>query len=374
MNKADADETQAEEALISLIIPVYNVEPYLDQCLQSALQQTLRQVEIICVDDCGQDGSAAIVQQYARQDHRLRLIRNSRNLGLSSSRNAGIRHSRAPFIMFLDSDDFYDLNMCEKMLEAIVSSGADIAMCGTEVSYESDSSLRRSDDKYFAIKYTGVHPVSDELVAACDVSAWNKIYRREHLERYELLFPDGLKYEDAYFFHAYMAHATRIAFVREKLYHYRRREGSIMNKTFAGHGSMSSDHLGIAFALHAYYQKWNLLEAKYAVYCRFFLQFVNLALRHCHSLDEKRRILTTACEHVQRHLPPAPSLEPALAERLERFRRGIHTTGIPALLCRESDPLAERICLLGIPLYHISYTPTARKYFLLGLPIRRAKY
>ncbi len=101
---------------VSIIIPVYNVEIYIKDCIESLVNQTLRDIELIFVDDCGNDNSMAIVEKYAKKDNRIKIVRHTKNSGLSASRNTGIEHSSAPYIMFCDSDDSYDKQMCREML------------------------------------------------------------------------------------------------------------------------------------------------------------------------------------------------------------------------------------------------------------------
>ncbi len=366
--------TQEQQPLISLIIPVYQVEKYIAECLESVLAQTFPHLEIICVDDRGTDGSVAIIEEYARKDKRIKLISNARNSGLAASRNAGMQHSSAPYVMFLDSDDTYAPTMCEKMCHAIVSSGADIAACGMQITYEADSALKASDDEYYAVKFKGVHEVNDHIISACDVSACNKIHRRKIIDTYGVRFPDGMKYEDAYFFNAYMAHARSIAFVNERLYQYRRRAGSIMNQTFAKAGSMSVDHLKIAFLLHEHFRKWNLLERKYAYFCRFFLNYLDLALHHSATQQERDEMMCLAGDFARKNLQDLPNIEQKSAERIEYIKSHFPIESKGVIWRVKTKPYSKLYSFLGIPLLRIRYTPTIKKYYLFGIIFRRKKH
>ena len=236
---------------ISVVVPVYNVEKYINQCLTSLTRQTLHDIEIICVDDCGTDTSMQIVKEFSQSDKRIKIVHNIANSGLSESRNNGIRNSVAPYIMFCDSDDWYALDMCEKMLNAITDANADLAICGTNVVYEADFGMQASDDKYFAINHTGVLTLTQNLQDQCAVCAWNKIYRRDLINLHDVYFPKGLKYEDNFYFNAYCMWVNKIAFVQEKLYNYRRRSGSIMNNTY-NVAQKNLDPLKIAIAFFDY--------------------------------------------------------------------------------------------------------------------------
>ena len=104
--------------LVSVVVPMYKCEPYLRKCLDSLVNQTLKEIEIICVNDGSPDDSANIVQEYQKKDNRIILI-NQKNKGVAEARNTGMKKVHAPYLMWCDPDDFYDLDMCEKMYHAI---------------------------------------------------------------------------------------------------------------------------------------------------------------------------------------------------------------------------------------------------------------
>ena len=239
-------------AKVAVIVPIFNVEQYVEQCINSLTAQTMQDIEIICVDDCGNDGSMDIVERLATVDKRIKIVRNTQNSGLSTSRNNGIRACDAPYIMFCDSDDWFANDMCEKMYNAITAGGADIAICGTEVIYEADHDQKKLDDGYFAIRHSGVVEKTNDIVRQYAVCAPIKIYRRDIIEAHNVWFPTGLKYEDEYFWRAYMIWVNKIAFVPEKLYKYRRRAGSIMSNTFSQKQKLNTDNLKIAFSFRIF--------------------------------------------------------------------------------------------------------------------------
>ncbi len=363
-----------QQALISLIIPVYNVERYLAECLESAIHQSFPQLEIICVDDGSSDASLAILEEYAAKDRRIIVLRQEKNAGQSAARNLALRVAGAPYIMFLDSDDTYAPDMCEKMYRAICSSQADIAMCGIHLSYECHSEFKDGDEQYYRLEYEGTQEVTDELIGKCDVSPCNKIFRRELLDRYSISFPEGLKYEDAYFHNAYLTFARTINFVNEKLYHYRRRAGSTMSQTFRKEGSISADHLGIALKLHEFFSKWEVLEKRYPYFCRFFLNYVRHSQHHSPTLEDKEAVTCMAAEFARKHLTRTEGLDKACAEELARLQRifPAHTSG--TLLRIRTRPFSRHYRLLGIPVYEVRYSPRQEKHYILGLQVYRKKY
>jgi glycosyltransferase involved in cell wall biosynthesis len=344
---------------VSVIIPIYNVEKYIAGCLDSIVGQTLRDIEIVLVDDLGTDGSMKIAAQYAAKDKRLKIIRREKNGGLAAARNTGIRNSSAPLIMFLDSDDFYMPTMCEKMLNGIEKSGADIAVCGTNIIYETNKHMAKSDKKYYKIKFDGLRQMNDEVIRNTDASAWNKIYRRDILEKYVIEFPEGLLYEDAYFFNACACWAKDIFFIPEQLYCYRRREGSIMNQTFNGTSGLSIDHVKIGIAFYEYLKKWDLFLTRRDHMVGFFFSCLYSGLRHEPTKQGKADIYDLASDFVQR----------------ERFDRN----DVSYVMRRQFEMLENRTLDAGTRkilggIVNIKETPDKKKIYFLCLPIWKMKW
>ena len=222
---------------ISVIVPVYNVEKYLEQCLKSIINQTFSDIEIICVNDGATDNSEAILKSFEQQDNRIKII-NKKNGGLSSARNAGMKVATGEFISFIDSDDWVDETMLEKMYNNITSLNSDISICAVhnfdEQKQQIDDSLpyftlelfnETFDNKAFSYKET-----KDFIMDVC-VMAWNKLYRKSFLDECKAIFPDGLIFEDGPFFFSIFFKTQKISIVREFLYYYRiNRTGSILQK------------------------------------------------------------------------------------------------------------------------------------------------
>lgn len=244
------------KAKVSIIVPVYNKEEYIGDCLTNLVKQTLDEIEIICVNDGSKDRSLEIINDYIKKDPRIKVI-SQENGGLSAARNTGIDHVRTPFVMFCDADDIFSENMCEKMLKAI--NDVDIAACGTEVIYQAHSEIEESDNNYYRIKFSGKNYINDNIISRTDVSVCNKIFRTEIIKKNEIRFPEKLNNEDYYFYNAYMSIAKTIFFVSQKLYKYVRHDNSIMSANF-DHSAYSPDHLLVAKKLFNFYKKSNFLN------------------------------------------------------------------------------------------------------------------
>lgn len=218
-------------AKVSIVVPVYNVEEFLPECLDSLIGQTYKNIEIICVDDGSTDGSSAILKEYAKKDKRIIVVKK-KNGGLSSARNAGLNKCKGDYVMFCDSDDAFAPTMCEKMVGALERSDCDFAASMAKVVYSSHEDLKESDDDYYTLKYAGRVYLREDVIRNVDVSVWNKIFKRSIIEENKIRFPDGLNNEDYYFFNSYVCYSYTAFFVFERLYLYRRRDGSIMSDIF----------------------------------------------------------------------------------------------------------------------------------------------
>lgn len=265
---------------VSVVVPIYNVEQYIRECITSLICQTLQDIEIICVDDCGTDGSMNILEVLAQNDNRIKIVRNTQNSGLSESRNNGIKHATAPYIIFCDSDDFFAPNMCEVMYEKMENTGAELGIFGFEIIYEANFDRKRTDDKYFAVKYTGTHPATHYILDQQPVCACGKIYKRDIIVKHNLKFPRGLRHEDEFWYPAYCTWVKHVVFVQNKFYKYRRRAGSIMNKTYSKK-SLNLDPLYIAIEYFNYIKNHNQLEKhKNWFWGKMFFRLLGAALTY----------------------------------------------------------------------------------------------
>ncbi len=294
---------------ISVIVPIYNVEPYVAQCLESLLGQSLSDIEIICIDDCGTDRSMDVVNEFAQHDNRIKVFHHPENRGLSASRNTGLENGSAEYFMFCDSDDWYAPNMCEKLYNAIEQSGADVAMCGTELIYEPykpEDGMRSADERYFAIDATGHFDVDRTFRCNKPVVVVNKIYRRSIIEENECRFPIGLKYEDEYFWRAYSMWCKTIYTLTDKLYYYRRiRPGSIMHQTL-NHAVISGGD-AVLIGIRYYDYLCRHISDKTSKYYNEFWTFlwpklVNSAVYRCRDYkDAMAKIQQDVYEFINKH-------------------------------------------------------------------------
>ena len=215
------------ETLVTVIIPIYCVETYLEQCINSVVQQTHTELEIILVDDGSPDQCPVICDAWAKRDSRIIVI-HKKNGGLSDARNAGIDRANGNYIMFVDSDDWIEPNMVECMLSVLEEQQADICACGIFYEYPQKTSIREVDS--FVGSPTETYKrLYDET--RYPVSAWNKLYSRKCWNK--LRFPTGKICEDAFTTYLLIDQAQTIVQLSTPYYHYRIRDNSIMTSQFS---------------------------------------------------------------------------------------------------------------------------------------------
>lgn len=215
--------------ILSVIIPVYNTANYLKKCLNSIIKQSIDNIEIICINDGSTDNSLSILEEYQLIDSRIKIF-TKKNEGLSVARNIGISNAKGKYITFVDSDDFLEINTYELALKRFISNDVDAVYFSTNLIFEHNF-YNANHGEYYEHKYHGVIDLTPNVIKSMDVCAWNKIYKREIINKYKIRFPEGLLYEDNPFFWSYMLVSRKVYFMDEKLYNYTIRQNSIMGLT-----------------------------------------------------------------------------------------------------------------------------------------------
>lgn len=212
---------------ISVIVPVYNVEKYIEKCLNSLVNQTLKDIEIIVVNDGSPDNSQKIIDKYEKKYSNVKSY-IKKNGGISDARNYGLKYAHGEYISFVDSDDYVDLTMMEKLYNKAIQDSYDIVECNLHIVDDKDRLIKdvrhtlpsdilndQQKKKYMINMYTSV---------------WNKIYKKSLFDN-EVRFKKGVWFEDVEFLYKLISFVGTIGFVNENLYYYVQRKGSI-TKTF----------------------------------------------------------------------------------------------------------------------------------------------
>lgn len=217
--------------LISVIIPVYNVEKYLRRCLDSICGQTYRNLEILCVNDGSTDGSAAILEEYAAGDSRIKIF-TQENAGQAAARNAALQQATGEWVTGVDADDYLDADTIESSC-ACISDAVDIISFGIQIVWDGVPAELHVEKFYAPRGKKGAYPMSSELLLDMPWEFCSKLWRRSLLTQQKAHFPHGLRYEDWFFFFAYTPVARGIYFMDTQKYYYVRRGNSTMSQAYA---------------------------------------------------------------------------------------------------------------------------------------------
>ena len=232
---------------VSIIVPMYNTEKDVARCLETLANQTLQDIEIIVVNDGSTDNSKKIVLDYARKYSNIVYL-EKKNGGLSDARNYGMKFAKGEYIAFVDSDDFTDYTMFEKMYNKAIESNADYVECDFYWSYHlGKNKWKNKVDK--GVRFQN----KKEMMVYGRVVAWNKLIKRSIIKEN---FPVGLLYEDIEFFYKLIPQINTFAFVEEPLYFYVQRDNSLVNKQTFKTGQI----FNIFNDVFDYYKKNNLFD------------------------------------------------------------------------------------------------------------------
>lgn len=261
-----------KQSSISIIVPIWNTEKYLHRCLTSLVNQTKEDIEIVCVNDGSPDYSLDIINEFAAKDSRIKVV-SQKNQGVAVARNVGLKNATSKYIMWCDSDDEYMPDMCEKMFNAIESYKVDMVVCAINViSDKLDSKLAGGVEDYVKLKFSGIQSVNWNLIVHTDVSLPSKIMKKSLIDKYNMHFPDGLHFEDAYFFDQYFTASKNVYYMDEKLYNYHRNNDSIMSRSFKK-TSISLDYMQIIPRTYDYLKNNKLFDKYNDFFWHRFIQY-----------------------------------------------------------------------------------------------------
>lgn len=297
------------QPLISVIVPIYDVEAYLDGCVASIMGQSYPHLEIILVDDGSPDLCGAMCDRWAEKDPRIRVV-HKENGGLSDARNAGLTVATGEYVGFVDSDDSIDRDFYKILLERIEATGSDIACCEPEKDGQYDT--RQALDALIGGNLRQV--------------VWNKLYKRSVAA--DILFPKGKCHEDEFWSYPVFARAKRVVSVDFPGYHYRQRPDSIMGKAYS---------LQNLDGLEAKQQRQLLLEAKFPTLAQkgridlvFFCMYHGQKALRCLSEEDRRKAFIFIKAILASHWQPLRSQKQlSVAHRIWYRLMPIH----PVLTC-----------------------------------------
>lgn len=268
-DQSDSLPAEVSQPLVSVIVPVYKVEDVLARCLDSLCRQSLREIEIILVDDVSPDRCGEICEQYAAEDARFKVIHHPENRGLSAARNTGIAHASADYLMFVDSDDWVHEDFCKLPYECAIQQQADLVLfCFRYIDKNGSSGLKRKAEQGSG-KMTRLEAI-ELMLNKILFAAWNKLYSRKLFQT--ISYPEGYYYEDVGTTYKTVLLADTIYYLDTVLYYHCSREGSITtlktNKAF-------SDYIEMFMQLYRDLSDWDYPADKLE------LLLNNISLTYC---------------------------------------------------------------------------------------------
>ena len=216
------------EPKISVVIPIYNVEKYIEECLGSIMNQTLCDIQVICIDDASTDNSYEKAKQCIGNDSRFCVLHIEKNSGQSYARNCGMKKAKGKYLFFLDSDDYLEKDALEKLYNYAEEAGVQGIYFGAYVEYEDDVSIEEK------IIYSDCERIMDGKTLFAELNkkneyqsaTWTQFWKREYIEKNNLQFYEGVAYEDTLFTMQAMLKAEQVMCIEDILYHYRKRKAS----------------------------------------------------------------------------------------------------------------------------------------------------
>lgn len=278
---------------VSIIVPFYNVEKYIEKCLQTLVNQTLEDIEIILVNDGSKDNTKNIVKKYQKEYPQKIIYLEKENGGLSDARNYGIPYAKGEYIAFLDSDDYVETTMYKEMYEIAQKEKSDMVECNFIWEYPDKTRIDTGTI------YNNKH----EMLEKIRVVAWNKLIKREILEKTKVQFPKGYRYEDVEFTYKLIPFLEKVSFCKTPMVHYIQRTGSITNIQ----NKRNAEIFDVLEHVIDYYKKNNIyteyyseLEYIYARYafCSSFLRIVKIKDKKM-----KKELLETTWNNVYTKFP-----------------------------------------------------------------------
>ena len=288
----DQEENERKMVKVSVIAAVYNVEKYLDKCVNSILCQTLSDIELILINDGSTDGSQQIIDSWMQKTDKIQCVQ-CQNGGAAKARNAGLSLAKGKYIGYVDSDDFVDADMYEIMYQKAEKENAEIVECNLRHTYESSEDVEVMEQLF----------TKSELLTFGRYVVWNKIYKREWLLEHQAFFPEGVIYEDVAFVADLVPYISSYAYVDIAPVHYVQRNSSVNHST----DLRTLDILKVMDYIFIFYQKNNFFkmyqkELEYLttriILCSSFSRICKMSHR-----ASRRHALQENYAYLEQHFP-----------------------------------------------------------------------
>jgi glycosyltransferase involved in cell wall biosynthesis len=309
--------------ILSVIIPVYNTEAYLERCLDSVIHQSLNSIELLIINDCSEGNTDIVVEKYMI-DPRVHYFKFETNKGLSAVRNFGLGKAVGEYIIFCDSDDWVDIFLYENMYKSLERTKADIAICGTKKEFplrdetiikaNFEKEIKLNSDTAFKIM-TFQYPFGITITP----SATNKMVRKSLLEKYSIRFLESVYYEDLLYSFQIMLYSQNVVCIPDYYYHYFRRENSTVI-------SISKYHIKSFYLIFSEIKKFlidkDLFDIYKFNYYKFGERFYNLIIRQIFEFEKdeakKKELMEYSITFIKQLITISEFIEYSTAEKLRK--------------------------------------------------------
>ena len=265
-----------KQPLVTVVVPFYNVEPYIEKCIKSIMEQSYGNIEILCIDDCGQDNSVEIVKNLAKKDPRIKLIRHKKNKGLGGARNTGLKKASGEYILFVDSDDWISSNCISSVVNKMNSTGANSVWFKADFWLDSCNQKKAMDfNTYFLNLKEGYYVIDHNNISSFIIATWNKAYRTDFLRKNKLNWRENIIYEDVEFYWKMFTLSPIVYILDKHLYIYRQRPDSIMQRPSNGIEKPLAAFL-VTSAVAEYLKKQSLFNKYKSAYYKYVDNVFNL--------------------------------------------------------------------------------------------------
>ena len=373
--------------LVSVILPVYNVDEYLNHSLDCLVNQTLKDIEIICVDDSSNDSSAEIIKSYSLKDNRVKYIYQEHSFA-GGARNRGLEEAQGKYVIFLDPDDYYDITMLEKLYNKIEQDGTDITICGvysvknSGISY-TPPSYKHYINTFLDNKIFSVKDIGDDIWYFL-VYPYNKIYKKEFLIKNNIKFQPIKNTNDASFALESLIAASKISLINQAFYYYRYARPN--NTRLTKGKSLDCVIKAYEYAYKVCSKYENFESVKHGFFTIIFSSLIWHINTYCRNHDKDKQIFY---EYVREKLLTYYKTENDLQESLKTFNFYQYNTAKLILkfnykdFCKyingntfiniEINPNKFKVKIGKITLYKHSYTSKSERFSILNIPVKKIK-
>ena len=279
----------------SIALPIYNVEKYIGKCLNSLINQTFTDFEVICVNDCSTDNTLSIIEEFAQRDRRIKVINHQTNLGVSNARNRAMDEACGEYLVWVDPDDWVEKDLLETLYNKFQETKSDVIWYNSYRHFDQTGSLLVNMENHQILKDEGYYDVTPENMDLYSDYVWDKAIKLSKVRELNIRFPSGLIFEDAEYYYKIYTQITRIYYLPKPMYYYRVREGSIVTNGQKGIG-----HVWDMFDVYEHIVDYSKEKGIFHDYRVTLLKMLSVRVNSVRVPNQKERVVRRVNEILQK--------------------------------------------------------------------------